>query len=222
MRLFGLIWGCVTVLFFITPASGATITFSDLRADAAQGVRIQPTGPDDFPALLGLSEVYGITQAFLTNSPAAPFYSGVATFDTPATTVTFDVSRVNNSGWRNPITIIGLENHKRVASTTVNLAPLGDTTQVTITAPAINQIEWLGTDWTFHPYVVDAVHITFQTPPVASVEPPVGVGNPDVGSAVPEPGSCAVFGLIGAGVLLRRTRTITSASCLHAGASGAS
>jgi hypothetical protein len=169
-----------------------------------------------------LSEVYGITQAFLTDSPAAPFYSGVATFDKPATTVTFDVSRVNNSGWRNPITIIGLDDHKRVAESTENLAPLGETTQVTITAQAINQIEWMGTDWTFHPYVVNAVHITFQSDPVGSVGSPGEKGNPNVGSPVPEPGSCAVLSLFGAGVLLRRMRAPVSESCLHAGASGAS
>lgn len=207
MRLFSLISGCVVTLWVVAPTRAATITFSDLRKDAALGVRIQPTGPDDLPEVLGLSEVYGSAAAFLANSATQRFYSGVATLSEPATTVTFDVARLNNSGWRNPITIAGLENHKRVAITTVNLMPLGDTTHVTITAPAIDQIKWTGTDWIFEPFVVRDVRITFQSVSVGDSESPSdGVGSGSVGSPAPEPGSCVIFSLIGAGTLLRRWR----------------
>ena len=204
MRLFSLIAGFIATSCAALPARGATITFSDLRQDTTLGVHVHPTGPTDVPMVTGLSEVYGSTAAFLTNSVTARYYSGFATFDKPVSKITFDVQGLNDSGWRIPITVAGLENHKRVALTTVDLAPLGNVTRVTIAAPAINEVRWTGTNWVFHPYLIRDVHISFATAghtPTTSSSSPSGVGTP-----VPEPGSCALFGVIGAGMLLRRRR----------------
>ena len=202
MRLLGLITGFITTLCAVAPARAATITFSDLKQEKALGIHVNPTGPTDLPFVTGWIEVYGGTGAFLTNSPTAHYYSGTATFKNPINQITFDVSRLNNSGLGNAITLIGLENHKRVASTTVNLLPLGDITHVTLNAPEINQVVWRGTEWIFHPYVIRDVKISFATESASTGSSlPSGVGSP-----VPEPGSASILGIAGMYALLRRRR----------------
>jgi hypothetical protein len=216
MRYAGLILGCIVSLYVAAPAAGVTISFSDLAretaSDAAMGVTITPTGPNDIPFVQSEWEVLGATSPFLNNSTASQFYSGVATFAQPITRLTLEVARTNNSGWSNPITVTAFDNGKQEASTTVNLMPLGDWTTVTVSAPAIDKVNWSGSGWVFHPYFVRDAQVTFA-PSIAS---PDAVGSPIVGTPIPEPTSLALLMIVCIGALARRARpTKDLALCLQ-------
>lgn len=204
MRIFSLMAGCVAITCAAFSAKGTTITFADLRKDAQLGIQVHATGPTDIPFVPGLLEVYGSTDAFLANSVTSRYYSGYANFDRPVKEITFDVSRLNNSGWDSNITVVGLDDRRRVAAAIVNLAPLGEVTHVTLSAPDMTQVRWTGADWIFHPYVIRDVSVSFAD---VGTTPTAGSTTPSVsGAPVPEPGSCAIFSVVGAATLLRRRR----------------
>lgn len=203
MRPFSLLTGCLVWLCAAFPCAGTTITFSDLRQDAAMGVHVHPTGPDNLPVVLGGWDVYGSTVAFENNTIYSRFYSGTARFDQPVSEVAFDVERLNNSGWRIPFTVVAYNNKKRVAIQTIEVDPLGDKSQLVISAPSINQIAWTGGGWIFHPYILRDFQVTFTptAPSVSGADPPPVVGTP---VPLPEPGAVGFFGFVSAGALLRR------------------
>ena len=206
MRYVGLIVFCLASCLFVAPAAAATILFSDVARDAgavsALGVHITPTGPNDIPFVQTDWEVHGATPPFLNNSTPSRYSSGVATFDQPITRLTLDVARANNSGWQNPITVTAFDQGKEVTSTNVNLMPLGDWTQITISGPAIDQVDWSGNGWVFHPYFVRDLSVTFANDVTS---PKVG-GSPGVGSPVPEPASLGLVLLTCVGAVMRRRR----------------
>ncbi len=213
--------GCVAVLIFVAPAQGAVIVLSDLSRNetryAALGVHVQTDGPVSAPTLfVGEMEVLGAELPSLQRSDNAHFHSGTTTFAHPATTVTLDVNRANNSPWNSNFELAAYHHGKRVNVTVESLEPLGDMTQITVSAPLIDKIRWSGSNWVLQPYVVQDLHVGFA----ATAQPPASGGGssgsdgsggtPIVGQSIPEPAMTALFTLAGAAMLLRRPAQVPS------------
>ncbi|HET6246321.1 MAG TPA: PEP-CTERM sorting domain-containing protein [Tepidisphaeraceae bacterium] len=188
-----------------------TIPFSQipLNADSstALGIHITPTGPDSLPMVQGGLEVLGVTAPYLNNSITSQYYSGNASLDQPATDVSLDIRRAGTSTWDTPVTLTAFDKGKRVATTTVELPPLGETTRVTVSAPAIDQFSWSGPGWVLHPYYLRDLQISLaaaSTPNVSSSGPSSGVATPSVGASLPEPGSIALVMAAGLFLSIRR------------------
>ena len=112
--------------------------------------------------------------------------------------------RANNSGWRNEVTVTAFDQGKVVATDTENLKPLGDGSQITLSAPAIDSVSWSGEGWVFHPYYVTGLELKIDGQSVGSGVGTPAISTPNVGSPVPEPGTSTVMIFFALSVLRRQ------------------
>jgi hypothetical protein len=162
------------------------------------GVKINPTGPQYVPVLPNATEqIYG-GFGLLSIAPEARYYSATATFKQPIDSVTMTVENVDRGDYKNEFTLVAFDEGHRIERKTIRLGPSGSRTVISLTAPTIDKVKWSGDGWTFHPYIVTQMNVTF-----APAAQPI---DPVVSSAAPEPGFIMVAGPLGIFLLLQRRR----------------
>ncbi|HZK82746.1 MAG TPA: hypothetical protein VFC46_16800 [Humisphaera sp.] len=197
--------GLVAMLYCIAPCRGTVIPFDRSKKDALLGVKINPTGPQYAPLAPNLVQFPGGEFVLVPASRAQRYYTGNATFQQPIVSVTMTIENESLADMQNDFTLVAYDHHQRIARKTITLAPAGDETRITLAAPEIDKIRWLGAGWTFHSYVITNLNVTFA--------PTASASNSQVSAPAPEPGFVAVAGPVIIFLLLRRRRREYVAGC---------
>jgi hypothetical protein len=193
--------GLIATLYCISPCHGTVIPFDHPKLDALLGVKINPTGPEYAPLAPALVEFPFGEFVLVPASMAERYYSGNAKFKEPIVSVTMTIENTSPGDPKNDFTLLAYDKHKRVARKTIDLGPAGDETRITLAAPAIDQIKWLGAGWAIHTYVITNLNVTFAPGATTS-----GGSGPHVSASAPEPEFVGVAGPIIILLLLRRRK----------------